>query len=529
MSIFEENGLIFIPAGHKTAKLHSVRPINGDGDLAFVNDSPVRTMINYAGMLAMVSAAQPRLELINGKPSLLMEPARTNICTNPTKIVGNSGYYIFQAIKAIFDKTTAGVEIISNGGFDSSTGWNLINSVQINGGVASFDGSADYSSVSQVLSVNPNGNTYLVKFTISNYAQGTLHVVIGGVAVSEDYDYDGEFELQLNVSGGTDNVISFESYDYFAGDIDNVSIKRIEGYLDPFGNAAGVKIIENTATTAHDLKISPVSVTQNGIYTLSAFLKKGERSIVFVRTSVGDTSYFNLDTGTCVLKAANHTSVKCEFIGGYWRCSVTFMAASSSLNLLQFGMALASGSLSYHGDGVSGLYIYGIQFERSEYPTSFIFDGSNGQVMNRAADSLSLANIQSKGFVNSQSWSLYLDIASFDSPLVGSAIINLKHDASIHFSVALTLNHGMTLYDSQNVVYPWGTISIAAGFKLCVTYDGTVKLFINGVKNAVDYHPVLAFNQIDNLEWRGDVKHHANVLILNPRCFSETEAIELTG
>jgi len=84
--------LAMIPSGYKgqTAtppKLYSVLPADGTGDFTFDRNLNTATRINKDGLIEMVDADVPRLNyplidgVVSGCPSLLLEPARTNLIT----------------------------------------------------------------------------------------------------------------------------------------------------------------------------------------------------------------------------------------------------------------------------------------------------------------------------------------------------------------------------------------------------------------------------------------------------------------
>ena len=78
--------LAMIPSGYKDGKVYSVLPSNGDGDFTFSRGSNA-TRINSSGLIETVATNVPRLEyplidgVVNGCPSLLLEPQRTNLIT----------------------------------------------------------------------------------------------------------------------------------------------------------------------------------------------------------------------------------------------------------------------------------------------------------------------------------------------------------------------------------------------------------------------------------------------------------------
>ena len=86
MSLADESSLLFIPTGYKESKIYSVFPTTGVGDFTFNRNSSA-TRIAKNGLITSVATDIPRLEyplidgVVNGCPSLLLEPSRTNLVT----------------------------------------------------------------------------------------------------------------------------------------------------------------------------------------------------------------------------------------------------------------------------------------------------------------------------------------------------------------------------------------------------------------------------------------------------------------
>jgi hypothetical protein len=78
--------IAMIPSGYKASKLYSVLPTDGSGDLDVVR-ATTATRVNSSGLIELVSSNVPRLDyplidgLVQGCPSLLVEPQRTNLLT----------------------------------------------------------------------------------------------------------------------------------------------------------------------------------------------------------------------------------------------------------------------------------------------------------------------------------------------------------------------------------------------------------------------------------------------------------------
>ena len=78
--------LAMIPSGYKASKVYSVLPESGVGDFDFTR-ATTATRINSSGLIEEMAINVPRLEyplidgVVNGCPSLLLEPQRTNLIT----------------------------------------------------------------------------------------------------------------------------------------------------------------------------------------------------------------------------------------------------------------------------------------------------------------------------------------------------------------------------------------------------------------------------------------------------------------
>jgi len=80
MSLFDDASLVTTPNGYKVSKLYSIKPTSGLGDMTVVR-ATTATRVNSAGLIESVAINVPRLDYppLGGCPSILVEPARTNL------------------------------------------------------------------------------------------------------------------------------------------------------------------------------------------------------------------------------------------------------------------------------------------------------------------------------------------------------------------------------------------------------------------------------------------------------------------
>ena len=75
--------IALIPSGYKATKVYSQLPVNGNGDFTFDRGTSAdQTRVNKNGLIESVAVDVPRLDYLDGGcPSLLLEPASTNLVT----------------------------------------------------------------------------------------------------------------------------------------------------------------------------------------------------------------------------------------------------------------------------------------------------------------------------------------------------------------------------------------------------------------------------------------------------------------
>ena len=77
-------------------------------------------------------------------------------------------------------KAGHGPNVVTNGTFDSGTGWTTGDGWSIAAGVASSDGTQTDVSLLTNSATVVSGSRYRCKFTVSGYSTGTVRVRLGG-------------------------------------------------------------------------------------------------------------------------------------------------------------------------------------------------------------------------------------------------------------------------------------------------------------------------------------------------------------
>ena len=216
---------------------------------------------------------------------------------------------------------------------------------------------------------------------------------------------------------------------------------------------------------------------------MSIFAKAGERTgLRFANAAESNAEgRFDLSNGTVTFAGTNTTFVGIEDYGnGWYRCIISFIASTT---IAQLNLRLMDGSsLSYQGDGTSGLYAWGAQLEQQSYPTSYI--PTSGATATRNQE---LCN-NATPVINSEEGTLYAEISALaDDGTVRRLLLlsdgTTNNSVSVEYSVLNNLirirlrsgNVEQSFYQSTNYDF-LQYHKIALSYKL-----NDFKIYIDGV------------------------------------------------
>ena len=137
---------------------------------------------------------------------------------------------VTQPIGIVLDKSQGlvrGVELISNGSFDTDTIWSKGTGWSITGGAATSVGANQFQALTQT-TATISGKTYEVSFVVSR-TSGSLLFRLGSGANKADISASGSYRYVVQADGGSIAFLSNATGFEFVGTIDNVSVRELPG------------------------------------------------------------------------------------------------------------------------------------------------------------------------------------------------------------------------------------------------------------------------------------------------------------
>ena len=188
----------------------------------------------------------------------------------------------------------------------------------------------------------------------------------------------------------------------------------------PDGDSTADKIVEDATASSTHFIAQTITVTAGTTYVLSAYVKADERNwFTFQLPSsimgAAKNAFFDVSDGTIGTVTSGVTAA-IAFVGdGWYRCSVTFTPTASVSASFTFVLADADNSISYTGDGTSGLFAWGYQVEAGAFATSYI--PTTTASLTRNADAVSMTGTNFSDWYNQSEGAFVInyDIIGFSS------------------------------------------------------------------------------------------------------------------
>jgi hypothetical protein len=248
---------------------------------------------------------------------------------------------------------------------------------------------------------------------ITNYIPA-LQTAASGVARFEHNPVTGE-SLGLEIEEQRTNLL-LRSDDFNNTWGKTRATITVDTVISPDGTLNADKLVEDTtATNTHQISQTP-SLIAGTAYTMSVYAKAGERTRVQLGTAnisnwaASVFTTFDLSAGTVASGAGTITSVG----NGWYRCSITAtFGASNNSGGLSILLVSTGTTVSYTGDGYSGLYIWGAQLEAGAFDTSYI--PTVASQVTRSADAASMTGTNFSSWYRADEGTIYTEASLFGS------------------------------------------------------------------------------------------------------------------
>ena len=203
-------------------------------------------------------------------------------------------------------------------------------------------------------------------------------------------DYKDNSEGALLLEPSRTNLITY-SEDFNNTYLTKSGSSAKSEFASPSGDLIAFKLVENIDTVEHYIKRSIANPI--GFYTWSLFVKAGGRKYIVFRTNADGGAYknacFDVESGTIVYDGLHQSKAEIQsFNNGWFRVSAYVKETSGTTRNYQIHISDSpitdNGAISYTGNGVSGVYIYGAQLETGSYATSYI--PTSGSAVTRLVD-----------------------------------------------------------------------------------------------------------------------------------------------
>jgi hypothetical protein len=153
-----------------------------------------------------------------------------------------------------------------------------------------------------------------------------------------------------------------------------VSINTATNPVD--GTTTADTLIETAASSAHNMQRT-TTLEQGLVYTYSIHAKTNGRQLQFVIPSAVVSSgfaNFDLTNGVPGSVSAGVSQAMTSMGDGWYRCAITFTAAAGGSQTFNIALVQTAASFrgeSYLGDGASGIFVVGAQFEQAATASTY--------------------------------------------------------------------------------------------------------------------------------------------------------------
>lgn len=221
-----------------------------------------------------------------------------------------------------------------------------------------------------------NGNENYAGTSFNLLASGTNGRISSTTfsSATANFPNDGTLCNTKNMIASSERLFDTSAFSFTQTSITKVNI------TPPSGVDANVySLIDNNVSSTHSINNNiTYTLTTSTTYTISLYAKANGRNEIVIRFQVGSNANigirYNLSTGTISQSGANATGTITSVGDGWYRLTLTGIASISN-QAITIGLTNDSYNSTdiqtYVGDGVSGVYLCGLQLEAGSTATSY--------------------------------------------------------------------------------------------------------------------------------------------------------------
>lgn len=269
------------------------------------------------------------------------------------------------------------------------------------------------------------------------------------------------------------------------------------GVAAPDGTFTAYKVVQNTTAAVPHLLTKGATASIGTTYTLSGFFKAAEyNTVTLMLNDNTGARCFNLSTGTSASPPGGETNASLYSMvalgGGWYKCSVTGVSASTGSGVQVRLSKTACTDYNTAGDGTSGIYVWGFQFEAGAFPTSYI--PTTSATVARSADLASMTGVNFTSWFNSTAGTFFADAKSAGLGAGNPRIIGASSSAlsgALFITTANPVSFG-TWNSAHALNYTNAAGTFAAGAKAAMTYSTSGRSITKGGSTPVsDAYPLI--------------------------------------
>ena len=493
MSFYDDASLVFLPSGEagKDGKAYSMKPTNGNGDFTFSRGSNLTaTRVDSNGLIE--KGRENLLTYSNDFSNVAWGKSSTSVTSGQAGYDGSSDAWLLEATNttaARIQRSTGatGVATLSFFGKSGTTDW-----VRLNGGNSSVWFNLSNGTIGTLQSFN------LIDYSIEEVATGWYRCILvtdapsffriypansdGGNAVTGDNLYIQDAQLEIGLvateyieSGATTGLAGIledsPRFDYSGGaSCPSLLLEPSRTNLIPQSEYFDSWVKVGSPTITNNYGISP-----EGVQNSTRFEAISDRITNNVSTINAN------ETFSIYMKGSGTLLIQLGGVDNFY-ISVTSEWVRYEFTTTQAGV---NGSVQIRGNGSAvDVELYGAQYERNSYPTSYIPNHSGGSVT-RAADVNTLLN--QSGVIGQTAGTILFD-AYFDEE--GKVNFSISDSSANNFiSIETTSSNEVTAKVEQGGSTQ-ASITTATSFftegdrlKCAIAYDDRdMAFYINGTQ-----------------------------------------------